>query len=822
MSYQPVDFLEYSRRVDLLRFKKDNEPLRSGIYDNDPQLEKMDILDNEPLFDDDITGFDSLALDSVSKNKNYVHSSLLSEAKRHLAIRTTRNGNGPREGIYVPSIEDLYNEKFNAVENDVQDAISSHISSITYKIQNNLGTINEEEEEDEEKGTNIDFAEYYNLRAPEPAVVKNSVLSERFNSLDISAGSMSKWKNSLDLSVVDEEEEEEEEGEEEGVPLSRVAATSVVHNSLNTLNSSSESVDNRKSSSSLFKKIVQKTSDASFNSSRINLEAPPAIQSQRDSGNSLTTLRISTNSLENPVAVSADSYLVNNDLTSIKYENATTEKLDVPKLVKSPSFTKPMAKWLKSIKSLPNKFYRGESNETIIEGSGSSEDLLETKKRSTKEEHPKNVVDTQELKSDKSNHKQYKDDFGILPELPTQVMNVIIPQPQIVLEGIQDQIAGSPKEKQPLLRKLMMRKDKTSSSKKTESTSKSLVVNTKKDSATPSFDATFAAAAESHPQSDSRSIISSNADSNKDVSIPPRHSSKQSEYLEKDALSEKLSFEQKYKVLKKLGCGGHSTVRLAMRYSDKKLVVCKFIKETSVWHWVKNSENGSKTPLEIKIMSQLANDNYSGVIKYIEHFSYGSKFIIVMEYLGQDWIDLYDYVELYGPVEERVARDIFYHILSAVDYLHWSGYTHNDIKDENIMINAKTREIKLIDFGSATPITPDGVCEVFYGTKKFACPEAVLGKPYLPGAQETWALGTLYYVLLFRMDPFKTDEDIVNLDIKVKIASVLRRSKEQNNNVDIFNISDNSISLLEKLLSKDPLKRPTITEIVGMIGGCNL
>ena len=40
-------------------------------------------------------------------------------------------------------------------------------------------------------------------------------------------------------------------------------------------------------------------------------------------------------------------------------------------------------------------------------------------------------------------------------------------------------------------------------------------------------------------------------------------------------------------------------------------------------------------------------------------------------------------------------------VLSAVAYIHKNGFVHRDLKPENILYDEKTKELKIIDFGSA-------------------------------------------------------------------------------------------------------------------------
>ncbi|KAH6568145.1 hypothetical protein BASA50_002411 [Batrachochytrium salamandrivorans] len=225
-----------------------------------------------------------------------------------------------------------------------------------------------------------------------------------------------------------------------------------------------------------------------------------------------------------------------------------------------------------------------------------------------------------------------------------------------------------------------------------------------------------------------------------------------------------------------------------------------------------------KIPLEIHQMRHFSKTRQPGLVKYYDHFEINPKFVIIMEYLGPDWVDLYDYIEMYGPVNESHVREIFGQIVETVSCLHRMGFCHNDIKDENIMIHTKTREIKLIDFGSTTHLKPGEPTNIFYGTKKFSSPEALYGKSYFPASQEIWALGTLLYVLLFQMDPFKDDIEVEELNIKHRIERLcspldLNSSRAKQGHSPIV-VSDEAVELMSSLMYKDYHNRPTMENII--------
>ena len=97
-----------------------------------------------------------------------------------------------------------------------------------------------------------------------------------------------------------------------------------------------------------------------------------------------------------------------------------------------------------------------------------------------------------------------------------------------------------------------------------------------------------------------------------------------------------------------------------------------------------------------------------------------------------------------GAIRPARVRRAGRQILNALDHLHRVGYTHTDIKPDNILYLPRFGDARLADLGDAERRLEQGT---IYGTREYTPPEMILGAPLTP-AIDIWSFGCTVFEML--------------------------------------------------------------------------
>lgn len=203
----------------------------------------------------------------------------------------------------------------------------------------------------------------------------------------------------------------------------------------------------------------------------------------------------------------------------------------------------------------------------------------------------------------------------------------------------------------------------------------------------------------------------------------------------------------------------------------------------------------------------LAACNHFGIVKHYDDFKSEDKLLLIMEYGSGGDLNkqIKQRLKERLPFKEHEVGLLFYQIVLALDEVHNRRMMHRDLKSANVFL-MPTGIIKLGDFGFSKQYNDSVSLEVgssFCGTPYYLAPELWERKRYSKKA-DMWSLGVILYELLTLHRPFKgpTQREIMQ-------QVLLGR-------YDNFScpVSDSMKALLDPLLSKNPVERPTTSQLL--------
>ncbi|XP_035239654.1 serine/threonine-protein kinase BRSK2-like [Anguilla anguilla] len=254
-----------------------------------------------------------------------------------------------------------------------------------------------------------------------------------------------------------------------------------------------------------------------------------------------------------------------------------------------------------------------------------------------------------------------------------------------------------------------------------------------------------------------------------------------------------------YLIGKTLGEGSFAKVREGLHVITDEKVAIKVIDK----HKVKNDDYVMKNLYREGHIHQMI--RHPNIAQLLDVMETDNNYYLVTELcLGGNLMSrIYERRHL----EEREVQKYIRQLIMAVEHLHRAGVVHRDLKIENLLLD-ENDNIKLIDFGLSNSAGILGYTDPFStqcGSPAYAAPELLNRQKYGPKV-DVWSIGVNMYAMLTGMLPFTVEP--------FSLTSLHGKMVNKEMNPLPPDLSPGAAMLLRNLLEPDPVKRPTIQQVV--------
>ncbi|GFH58735.1 ribosomal protein S6 kinase alpha-1/2/3/6 [Chaetoceros tenuissimus] len=256
-------------------------------------------------------------------------------------------------------------------------------------------------------------------------------------------------------------------------------------------------------------------------------------------------------------------------------------------------------------------------------------------------------------------------------------------------------------------------------------------------------------------------------------------------------------FLSKYDMQDMLGKGAFGSVWKAIDHDTDVPVAVKVIDRRKL-----KPKDDKAVYDEVAIMKDLSGND--SIVQLLNFYESEKTFHVVLELaMGGDVFERLSKRRYY---KETDARELSFHLLNAVSFIHSKGYVHRDLKPENLLLRDESDDsdgLMVADFGFAVRNTSDQL-KTRCGTPAFVAPEICVGVPY-GSSVDVWSCGVILYLLLGGYAPFQ-QRDMRELFRKIRAADYSFHEKYWDP------ISMPAKQLIARMLTVDPTKRITAEE----------
>jgi serine/threonine protein kinase len=272
-----------------------------------------------------------------------------------------------------------------------------------------------------------------------------------------------------------------------------------------------------------------------------------------------------------------------------------------------------------------------------------------------------------------------------------------------------------------------------------------------------------------------------------------------------------------YQVLSPIGRGGMSTVYLARDERSGELVALKLLPPS---RWRNEDRLLARFQREMELSRRVAHPHLA--------WTYESDICQRVYYIAMEYIpgkNLSRVVSEGGPLTVPRAARLMAEVASGLEHAHNQGLIHRDLKPSNIMVTPNNHA-KILDLGLALMQGEQAEQSVIggqgyiVGTMDYIAPEQTTDSTNVDARADIYSLGCTLYFALTGQPPFPggSSRDKVRRQ---------RHEEPPSPRTLVPSIPEGFAQLIERMMAKDPLKRPSSAaaveeELLDWVGGENV
>ncbi len=207
-------------------------------------------------------------------------------------------------------------------------------------------------------------------------------------------------------------------------------------------------------------------------------------------------------------------------------------------------------------------------------------------------------------------------------------------------------------------------------------------------------------------------------------------------------------FADRYRLERRLGVGGMSTVQLAFDTRLERYVAVKLLAE----HLAADDGFVQRFRREALAAARLVHPNV------VQVYDFGTDEASARQFIAMEYVEGHSGAELlreHGRLSVEEVVDLCAQACRGLDYAHRNGVVHRDIKPGNLLRNPEGL-VKIADFGIAKAADDSDITRVgaVIGTAAYLAPEQARGEPAGPPS-DLYALGVVAYQLIAGRLPYE-------------------------------------------------------------------